>query len=135
MADSQDGAGSAPDSIDAKIASLTDWRGEMLAHIRGLVHEADAHVVEDVKWRKPSNPSGVPVWSHTGILCTGEVYADKIKLTFAKGARLPDPTRLFNASLDGGTRRAIDIRDGGTIDDEALKALIRAAVALNTAGS
>lgn len=135
MADSQDGAGSAPDSIDAKIASLTDWRGEMLAHIRDLVHEADAHVVEDVKWRKPSNPSGVPVWSHTGILCTGEVYADKIKLTFAKGARLPDPTRLFNASLDGGTRRAIDIRDGGTIDDEALKALIRAAVALNTAGS
>ncbi len=125
-----------PDSalIDAKIVALGDWRGEMLARIRGLIHEADAKVVEEVKWRKPSNPSGVPVWSHAGILCTGETYSDKIKLTFAKGASLPDPSRLFNSSLDGNVRRAIDIRDGDRLDEMALKALIRAAVALNTNG-
>ncbi|HEX7388472.1 MAG TPA: DUF1801 domain-containing protein [Acidiphilium sp.] len=134
MAGGQDGAGSASDPVGARISALADWRGEALACIRKFIHEADAEVVEDVKWRKPSNPAGVPVWSHAGILCTGEVYADKIKLTFAKGARLPDPSRLFNTGLGGGTRRAIDIRDGEKIDNEALKALIRAAVKLNTAG-
>lgn len=129
----QDGC-SVAELIDAKIAALADWRGEMLGHIRKLIHEADREVVEEVKWRKPSNPSGVPVWSHAGILCTGEIYGDKIKLTFAKGASLPDPSGLFNSSLDGNTRRAIDIRSGDRIDADALKALIRAAVALNTAG-
>ena len=119
--------------IDAKIASLGDWRGEMLARIRGLIHEADPGVMEEVKWRKPSNPSGVPVWSHAGILCTGETYRDKVKLTFANGASLADPSGLFNSSLEGKTRRAIDIRDGDEIDATALKDLIRAAVALNTA--
>jgi hypothetical protein len=118
--------------IDAKIAALGDWRGETLARIRNLIHAADPDVVEEVKWRKPSNPSGVPVWSHAGILCTGETYRDKVKLTFANGASLADPSGLFNSSLDGNTRRAIDIRDGDQIDGTALKALIRAAVALNT---
>ncbi len=118
--------------IDAKIASLGDWRGEMLARIRNLIHEADPDVVEEVKWRKPSNPSGVPVWSHAGIICTGETYRDTVKLTFANGALLADPSGLFNSSLEGKTRRAIDIRDGDQIDATALKDLIRAAVALNT---
>ena len=118
--------------IDAKIASLGDWRGEMLARIRNLIHEADPNVVEEVKWRKPSNPSGVPVWSHAGIICTGETYRDTVKLTFANGALLADPSGLFNSSLEGKTRRAIDIRDGDQIDATALKDLIRAAVALNT---
>ncbi len=117
--------------IDAKIVSLGDWRGEALGRIRALIQEADPNVVEEVKWRKPSNPSGVPVWSHGGILCTGETYKDKVKLTFAKGASLDDPSGLFNASLDAGTRRAIDIREGETIDAGALKSLIREAVALN----
>ncbi|MGQ7793288.1 DUF1801 domain-containing protein [Faunimonas sp. B44] len=117
--------------IDARIASLPDWRGEALALVRGLIREADPEIVEAVKWRKPSNPSGVPVWEHDGIVCTGEVYRDKVKLTFARGASLPDPARLFNASLDGNARRAIDIREGETIDGEALKVLVRAAVALN----
>ncbi len=117
--------------IDAKIAELGDWRGETLARLRALINEADPEVVETVKWRKPSNPSGVPVWEHGGILCTGETYKDKVKLTFARGAALDDPARLFNSSLDGGTRRAIDIREGEAIDGEALKALVRAAVALN----
>jgi hypothetical protein len=117
--------------IDAKIAAMDDWRGETLAHLRRLIREADPDVVEEVKWRKPPNPSGVPVWSHVGMICTGETYKNKVKLTFAKGASLPDPAKLFNASLEGGTRRAIDIGDGESIDEAAFKALIRAAVALN----
>lgn len=110
---------------------MTDWRTETLARVRKLIKEADPDVVDEVKWRKPSKPSGVPVWSHAGILCTGETYRDKVKLTFAKGASLADPSRLFNSSLDGNTRRAIDFREGNPIDEEAFKALIRAAVALN----
>ena len=117
--------------IDARIAALGDWRGEALARIRALIKEADPDIVEMVKWMKPSNPMGVPVWEHDGIVCTGETYKDKVKLTFARGAALKDPARLFNASLDAGTRRAIDLRDGDDIDEEAFKALIRAAVALN----
>jgi hypothetical protein len=117
--------------IDAKIASLDDWRGATLANMRRLIRQADPEVVEEVKWRKPSNPSGVPVWSHAGMLCTGETYKDKVKLTFAQGAALGDPSGLFNSSLTGGTRRAIDIREGETIDPEAFKALVRAAVTLN----
>jgi hypothetical protein len=120
--------------IDARIAGLDDWRGAMLARLRALIHAADPKVVETVKWRKPSNPSGVPIWEHAGIVCTGEVYKGYVKLTFARGAALADPAGLFNASLDGGTRRAIDIREGDPIDEAALKALIRAAVALNAAG-
>jgi hypothetical protein len=117
--------------IDAKIASLGDWRRELLTRLRQLIHEADPEVAEEVKWRKASNPLGVPTWSHAGILCTGETYRDKVKLTFARGAALEDPSGLFNSSLDGGTRRAIDIREGGMIDGAAFKALIREAVALN----
>jgi len=117
--------------IDAKIASLTDWRGETLARVRALIRDADPDVVEEVKWRKPSNPAGVPTWSHGGILCTGETYKDKVKLTFAHGAALDDPSRLFNASLDAGTRRAIDLRESDALDEAAFKALIRAAVTLN----
>lgn len=117
--------------IDAKIAALGDWRGETLARVRALIREADPEVVEAVKWRKPSNPAGVPVWEHDGIICTGETYRDKVKLTFAKGAALADPAGLFNSSLDGNTRRAIDIREGEEVDGEALKALVRAAAALN----
>ena len=122
-----------PDSqlIDEKIASLGDWRGTVLGRVRALIKEADAEVVEEVKWRKPSNPAGVPTWSHAGLICTGETYRDKVKLTFARGAALDDPKALFNASLDGGTRRAIDYRVGDPIDEEALKGLIRAAVAHN----
>jgi len=117
--------------IDAKIASLTDWRGKTLARVRALIRDADPDVVEEVKWRKPSNPAGVPTWSHGGILCTGETYKDKVKLTFAHGAALDDPSRLFNASLDAGTRRAIDLRESDALDEAAFKALIRAAVTLN----
>jgi hypothetical protein len=119
--------------IDARIAALGDWRGAALARVRALIRQADPDVVEAVKWRKPSNPMGVPVWEHAGILCTGETYKDKVKLTFANGAALEDPSGLFNASLDGGLRRAIDFREGDTIDEAALTALVRAAVALNTA--
>ncbi|TCU12848.1 DUF1801 domain-containing protein [Rhizobium sullae] len=118
--------------IDAKIAALGDWRGETLARIRTLIKEADPDVVEEVKWRKPSNILGVPVWEHAGMICTGETYKDKVKLTFAKGASLEDPSGLFNSSLEGNMRRAIDFHEDGEIDDTALKALIRAAVALNT---
>jgi hypothetical protein len=118
--------------IDAKIAALGDWRGAALARIRALIWEADPDVVEDIKWRKPTNPAGVPVWSHAGILCTGEIYKDKVKLTFAKGALLDDPSGLFNASLDGNIRRAIDIGKDSRIDDAAFKTLIRAAIAQNT---
>lgn len=112
--------------IDARIEELNDWRGATLARVRSLIREADPGAVEEWKWR------GVPVWSHGGILCTGETYKTAVKLTFAKGAALDDPSRLFNSSLEGNTRRAIDIHEGEPIDGEALKALIRAAVALNT---
>ncbi|WP_410052585.1 DUF1801 domain-containing protein [Bradyrhizobium sp. SZCCHNR1070] len=112
--------------IDARIAELDDWRGERLARIRALIKEADPDVVEEWKWR------GVPVWSHGGIICTGETYKSVVKLTFAKGAALDDPSGLFNASLDGNVRRAIDVREGDKIDEKAFKALIRAAVKLNT---
>jgi len=119
--------------IDARIKELGDWRGETLARVRKLIKEADPGVVETVKWRKPSNSMlGVPVWEHDGIICTGETYKDKVKLTFAKGASLEDPSGLFNASLEGNARRAIDFHEGDKIDEKALKALIRAAVALNT---
>jgi hypothetical protein len=117
--------------IDAKLAGLGDWRGEALSRMRGLIREADPEVVETVKWRKPSNPGGVPVWEHAGILCTGEVYKSYVKLTFARGASLDDPAGLFNAGFGGGTRRAIDIREGETVDAEAFRALVREAVALN----
>jgi hypothetical protein len=122
---------SASGLIGAKIQSLGDWRGAALARMRKLIREADAGVVEEVKWRKPSNPSGVPTWSHSGIVCTGETYKDKVKLTFAQGASLGDPSNLFNASLDAGTRRAIDIREGEEVDADAFKALVGEAVALN----
>ncbi len=111
--------------IDAKIKQLGDWRGTMLARIRALIRQADPEVTEEWKWR------GVPVWSHDGLICTGETYQSVVKMTFAKGASLDDPTGLFNASLDGNTRRAIDFREGESIDEAALQALIRAAVALN----
>lgn len=121
--------------IDARIRALGDWRGRALAHLRQLIREADPEVVETVKWRKESNDMlGVPVWEHAGILCTGEHYKDKVKLTFAKGASLPDPSRLFNSSLDGGTRRALDVFEGDEVDAEAFRAIIRAAVVLNSAG-
>jgi hypothetical protein len=115
-------------SIDARIKELGDWRGETLSRIRALVKEADPEVVEDWKWR------GVPVWSHDGLICTGETYKSVVKMTFAKGAALDDPSGLFNSSLDGNTRRAIDFHEGEAIDEEALKGLIRAAVALNESG-
>jgi hypothetical protein len=117
--------------IDAKINALADWRGETLARGRKLIKQACPDVVEAVKWRKPSNPAGVPLWEHTGIICTGETYKDKVKLTFAKGAALNDPSGLFNAGLDGNVRRAIDLYEGDSLDAKALKTLIRAAVALN----
>ena len=117
--------------IDGKIEALGDWRGAMLARLRTLIKAADPDVVEEVKWRKPSNPSGVPTWSHAGIICTGETYKDKVKLTFARGASLDDQSGLFNSSLDGGTRRAIDFHEGDTLDEEAFQALIREAVLFN----
>jgi hypothetical protein len=120
-------AGASPSQlIDARIKELGDWRGEMLARIRMLIKQADPEVVEEWKWR------GVPVWSHAGIICTGETYKNAVKMTFAKGASLEDPSRLFNSGLEGNTRRAIDFHEGDKIDEKALKALIRAAVALNT---
>ena len=123
----QDGE-AASDLISMRIAELDDWRGETLARVRALIHEADPDVVEEWKWM------GTPVWSHGGIICTGESYKEVVKMTFAKGASLKDPSRLFNSSLEGNTRRAIDIRQGEKINAEALKKLIRAAVELNTAG-
>ena len=114
---------------------MSEWRSETLDRLRGLIREADPEVVEERKWKKPSNPAGVPTWSHAGILFTGETYKDKVKLTFARGASLPDPSKLFNASLDAGTRRAIDIREGDTVDGSAFKALVKAAVAENLARS
>jgi hypothetical protein len=133
---SKDGIGGDSPSrlIDARIAALSDWRGETLARVRALIKQADPEMVEAVKWRKPSNAMrGVPVWSHAGTVCTGETYQDKVKLTFAHGAALDDPTGLFNSGLDGNTRRAIDFHEGDKIDARAFKALIRVAVALNTA--
>jgi len=119
--------------IDARIKKLGDWRGDTLARVRALIKQADPDVVEEVKWRKPSNAMlGVPVWEHDGIICTGETYKAVVKMTFANGAALDDPSGLFNASLEGNVRRAIDIHEGDKIDEKALKALIRAAVALNT---
>jgi hypothetical protein len=128
--------GDAPSQlIDARIAALSDWRGETLALVRKLIKQADPDVVEAVKWRKPSNPMGVPVWEHAGIICTGETYKTYVKLTFANGAALEDPSQLFNASLDGNVRRAIDLHEGDKINEKALKALIRAAVVLNMASA
>jgi hypothetical protein len=108
-----------------------DWRGDIIARARALIEEADPGVVEETKWKKPSNPAGVPTWSHAGIICTGERYKTHVKFTFARGAALPDPTKLFNASLEAGTRRAIDLQEGDALNEKAFKALIRAAVALN----
>lgn len=118
--------------IDARLGDLGDWRGETLSRLRALIHEALPDVEETVKWVKATNPHGVPVWEHAGILCTGETYKAAVKLTFAKGAALPDPTGLFNAGLDGGTRRAIDLPEGAALDPTAFKALIRAAIELNS---
>src|SRR5437899_8249224 len=126
------GGDSPSQQIDARIQELSDWRGETLARIRMLIKQADPEVVEEVKWRKPSNSmSGVPVWSYAGMICTGETYKDVVKMTFAQGASLKDPSGLFNSSLEGNARRAIDFHEGDKLDEEALKALIRAAVALN----
>ena len=119
--------------IDAKIAEMADWRGATLARARELIRDAVPDVVEEVKWQKATNPFGVPVWSHEGIICTGETYKDKVKLTFFKGASLDDPSGLFNSSLDGKTRRAIDFFEGDEIDAEALGSLVRAAADLNAA--
>jgi hypothetical protein len=121
----------APHLIDERIRSLGGWRAKTLAEVRRLIHEADPDIVEELKWVKPMSPSGTPVWSHAGIVCTGEAYKQVIKLTFARGASLKDPRGLFNSSLEGNTRRAIDIREGEALDVEALKALIKAAVAEN----
>ena len=130
--DSNEGQ-SASARIDKRIAELGDWRGETLSRMRKRIKEADPDVVEEVKWVKPTNP-GTPTWSHDGIICTGETYKSVVKLTFAKGASLKDPAKLFNSSLEGNTRRAIDIHEGEKVDAGAFKALIRAAVALNTSG-
>lgn len=128
------GSQSPSERIDEIIASLGDWRSQTLSRLRRLIKEVDLDVVEECKWVKPSNPLGVPVWSHDGIICTGETYKAKVKLTFAKGASLEDPDGLFNASLDGNVRRAIDIHEGEQIDPDSFKALIRAAALLNASG-
>jgi hypothetical protein len=117
--------------IDLKIKELSDWRGETLSRLRTLIKQADPNIVEEVKWRKPSAPSGVPAWSHHGLICTGETYKGVVKLTFFKGAQLKDPKRMFNSSLEGNARRAIDLHEGEQIDETAFQALIREAVALN----
>ncbi len=114
------------------IEGTTDWRSELFSRLRALIMEADPGIIEERKWIKPSNPAGVPTFSHNGLICTGETYKSVVKITFAKGASLEDPSGLFNSSLEGNTRRAIDFREGGKVDEAALKALIRAAVALNT---
>jgi hypothetical protein len=126
-------AESASAFIDEKIKELGDWRGTTLAKVREIIHEADPEIVEEWKWMKPTNP-GTPVWSHGGIVCTGETYKNVVKMTFAKGAALKDPSGLFNSSLDGNVRRAIDIHEGDKLDDTALKDLVRAAVTLNLNG-
>ena len=120
------------DLVDARIQQNGDWRSQMLARLRALIRHADPQVVEECKWVKPSNPLGVPVWSHNGIICTGESHKSVVKMTFAKGALVDDPAGLFNSSLQGNLRRAIDFREGDKVNEKALKALIRAAVALNT---
>ncbi len=120
--------------IDERIEQLGDWRGKMLAKVREIIHAADPEIVEEVKWVKPSSGAGTPVFSHAGIVCTGETYKNEVKLTFAKGASLPDPAGLFNSSLEGNVRRAIDIHEGDKVNEKALKELIRAAVALNLEG-
>ena len=125
---------SASELIDKRIVELGDWRGETLSRLRALIKQADPKVAEEVKWRKPSNPGGIPVWSHDGIICTGETYKTHVRLTFAKGALLKMPKGLFNASLEGNAFRAIVIHEGDKIDSAAFKALVRAAVALNTSG-
>lgn len=131
-----DAGGASPEAqITRAIDELGDWRGQTLSRLRALIHEADRDVAEEVKWVKPSNPLGVPTWSHQGILCTGEVYKDKVKLTFANGASLPDPSQLFNSSLEGSTRRAIDFTEGAEVDPSAFKDLIRAAVEANLASA
>jgi hypothetical protein len=127
-------AESSSQPIDAGSNNMGDWRGELLSRLRALIMEADPEMAEERKWVKPSNPAGVPTFSHNGLVCTGETYKSVVKMTFAKGASLPDPSGLFNSSLEGNTRRAIDFREGDKPDEEALKALIRAAVALNTRG-
>lgn len=119
--------------VEAMFAELDDWRGATLSRLRALIKQADANVVEELKWKKPSNPAGVPVWSDDGMICTGEVYKDHVKLTFAKGASLEDPQGLFNASLDGNLRRAIDLHESDAVEEEAFMALVREAVALNKA--
>lgn len=121
--------------IDERIRSLGGWRAETLAEVRRLIHEADPEIVEEIKWVKPTNPWGVPVFSHAGIVCTGETYKEVVKLTFTRGASLEDPRRLFNASLEGNARRAIDIREGEALEAEAFKALVQAAVAENLRSS
>ena len=115
------------------MAEPTDWRADVLERIRRLIHEADPEATEDMKWRKPTNPAGVPVWEHAGLICTGETYKNYVKLTFARGAALDDPAGLFNSGFGGNTRRAIDIREGEGVDEAAFKALVRAAVAENLA--
>ena len=127
----EEGGGSPSQRIDARIKELSDWRGKTLARIRALIKQADPEVVEEWKWAKPTNP-GTPVWSHAGMICTGETYKNVVKMTFARGASLEDPSGLFNSSLEGNTRRAIDFHEDDKIDEKALQALIRAAVALNT---
>jgi hypothetical protein len=127
-------AESASALFEEKIKALDDWRGKALAKVRAVIKRADPEVVEELKWKKPSNPAGVPVWSHEGIICTGETYIDHLRLTFAKGASLEDPKCLFNSGFEGNVRRAIDVREGERIDEAALKDLIRAAVALNLKG-
>src|SRR6185295_11130420 len=127
------GTPSASSLLDDKIKKLGDWRGQALAKVRAIIHAADPEIVEEWKWVKATNP-GTPVWSHGGIVCTGETYKNAVKMTFAKGAELKDPSRLFNSSLDGNVRRAIDLHEGDKIDESALRALIRAAVALNLKG-
>lgn len=128
--DAESGAASATDPAGA-LHAAGDWRTEMLSEVRRLIHEAAPDIVEERKWIKPSNPAGVPVWSRAGMVCTGETYKQAVKLTFARGAALPDPQRLFNAGLDGKTRRAIDIREGDVLDAEAFKTLVQVAVAAN----
>jgi hypothetical protein len=128
-------AGGGRDTAKAHSPDIGGWRGETLARMRALILEADPAMIEECKWIKPTNPSGVPVWSHDGMVCTGEVYAKAVKLTFAHGASIPDPSRLFNSSLEGNMRRAIDIHEGGKVDANAFKALIKAAVARNGAAN
>jgi hypothetical protein len=129
------GVESASRLIDARIQELGDWRGEMLSRFRALIKQADPNVVEEVKWRKPSNPAGVPVWSHDGIICTGETYKNHVRLTFAQGASLKDPKGVFNSSLEGNATRAIVIHEGDEVDEKAFKTLVRAAVSLNTSSA